>query len=40
VQYHPEATPGPEDTHYLFEKFADLLAGERGQREQTTLATR
>ena len=27
VQYHPEASPGPQDSHYLFEKFADLLAG-------------
>ena len=40
VQYHPEASPGPEDNHYLFDHFADLLAGERGKREQTTLATR
>ena len=21
VQYHPEASPGPHDSHYLFEKF-------------------
>jgi carbamoyl-phosphate synthase small subunit len=21
VQYHPEASPGPQDSHYLFEKF-------------------
>ena len=27
VQYHPEASPGPQDSHYLFKKFADLLAG-------------
>ena len=25
VQFHPEASPGPKDTGYLFEKFADLL---------------
>ncbi|MGB0795603.1 MAG: glutamine-hydrolyzing carbamoyl-phosphate synthase small subunit [Paracoccaceae bacterium] len=25
VQYHPEASPGPQDSHYLFEKFADLM---------------
>jgi carbamoyl-phosphate synthase small subunit len=23
VQYHPEASPGPMDPHYLFERFAD-----------------
>jgi carbamoyl-phosphate synthase small subunit len=22
VQYHPEASPGPQDSFYLFEKFA------------------
>ena len=27
VQYHPEASPGPQDSHYLFEKFADFMAG-------------
>ena len=21
VQYHPEASPGPQDSHYLFERF-------------------
>jgi len=25
VQYHPEASPGPEDSHYLFERFVDLI---------------
>ena len=25
VQYHPEASPGPQDSHYLFERFADLI---------------
>ena len=25
VQYHPEASPGPQDSHYLFEQFAALL---------------
>jgi carbamoyl-phosphate synthase small subunit len=30
VQYHPEACPGPEDTHYLFKKFIDLV--EKNQR--------
>jgi carbamoyl-phosphate synthase small subunit len=25
VQYHPEASPGPEDSHYLFARFVDLM---------------
>ena len=25
VQYHPESTPGPNDSKYLFDKFADLI---------------
>ena len=25
VQYHPEASPGPQDSHYLFGKFAEML---------------
>jgi carbamoyl-phosphate synthase small subunit len=25
VQYHPEASPGPRDSHYLFERFTDLM---------------
>jgi len=25
VQYHPEASPGPEDSHYLFERFIALM---------------
>jgi len=25
VQYHPEASPGPHDAHYLFDRFAQML---------------
>ena len=25
VQYHPEASPGPQDSHHLFERFAALI---------------
>jgi carbamoyl-phosphate synthase small subunit len=25
VQYHPEASPGPHDSHYLFDQFLDLV---------------
>lgn len=27
VQYHPEASPGPQDSFYLFEKFVGMLRG-------------
>ncbi len=26
VQYHPEASPGPQDSFYLFERFADAMS--------------
>jgi carbamoyl-phosphate synthase small subunit len=29
VQYHPESSPGPHDASYLFQRFVDLMAGER-----------
>jgi carbamoyl-phosphate synthase small subunit len=29
VQYHPEAAPGPHDSHYLFEDFVKLMAEGR-----------
>ncbi|MDX1738896.1 MAG: glutamine-hydrolyzing carbamoyl-phosphate synthase small subunit, partial [Alphaproteobacteria bacterium] len=29
VQYHPEASPGPQDSHYLFKRFVDLMAAEK-----------
>ena len=25
VQYHPESSPGPSDSYYLFERFMDLM---------------
>ena len=25
VQYHPEASPGPEDANYLFDEFMELI---------------
>jgi len=30
VQYHPEASPGPQDSHYLFERFVKLIEEQRG----------
>jgi carbamoyl-phosphate synthase small subunit len=30
VQYHPEASPGPEDSHYLFTRFLNLMRERKG----------
>ena len=30
VQYHPEASPGPHDSHYLFKRFVDLIEQAKG----------
>ena len=30
VQYHPEAAPGPHDSHYLFQEFAALMKEHKG----------
>jgi carbamoyl-phosphate synthase small subunit len=32
VQYHPEASPGPHDSLYLFQEFVELMGG-RGRKE-------
>ncbi len=29
VQYHPEASPGPQDSYYLFERFAEAMRQRR-----------
>ena len=29
VQYHPEASPGPQDSHYLFHRFTKLMADQK-----------
>ena len=29
VQHHPEASPGPQDSFYLFRRFAELMDGAR-----------
>jgi carbamoyl-phosphate synthase small subunit len=29
VQYHPEASPGPHDSHYLFDRFVSLMRQNR-----------
>ena len=32
VQYHPEASPGPHDADYLFEKFVKLMQSAKSER--------
>ena len=39
VQYHPEASPGPQDSHYLFIRFLNLIRERRslaGQDERSS----
>lgn len=31
VQFHPEASPGPQDSHYLFDEF-DVMMGKEGKK--------
>ncbi|WP_332305798.1 glutamine-hydrolyzing carbamoyl-phosphate synthase small subunit [Rhizobium sp. GR12] len=31
VQHHPEASPGPQDSHYLFRRFVNLLRERQGE---------
>jgi carbamoyl-phosphate synthase small subunit len=31
VQHHPEASPGPQDSHYLFRRFANLIRKRQGE---------
>jgi carbamoyl-phosphate synthase small subunit len=30
VQYHPEASPGPHDSHYLFRDFRTMMDEWKG----------
>ena len=32
VQYHPEASPGPRDSHYLFQRFAGLMEKKKAAK--------
>ena len=36
VQYHPEASPGPTDSHYLFDRFIEMI--ESAQSKNTAAA--
>ncbi len=31
VQYHPEASPGPQDSHYLFTRFVNFIREAKGE---------
>ena len=31
VQYHPEASPGPQDSHYLFGRFVEMMRESKGK---------
>jgi carbamoyl-phosphate synthase small subunit len=37
VQYHPESSPGPHDSRYLFPKFLRLIEDCRFKGTQLTL---
>ena len=30
VQHHPEASPGPQDSHYLFTRFTNMMRAQKG----------
>ena len=40
VQYHPEASPGPQDSHYLFTRFVALMERAEGQRRLIAMPKR
>ncbi len=36
VQFHPEASPGPADTAYLFDRFLEMMRNEKGDQHAKT----
>lgn len=34
VQHHPEASPGPQDSHYLFRRFTNMMRAAKGLPEE------
>ncbi|WP_067728348.1 carbamoyl phosphate synthase small subunit [Oceanobacillus damuensis] len=38
VQYHPEASPGPEDTNYLFDDFLNMIKKNQVKQEEEAYA--
>ena len=39
VQYHPESSPGPHDSHYLFDQFVELMRSNRTNATPSDVAT-
>jgi len=39
VQYHPEASPGPHDSRYLFDEFVEMIAADKNALTNTTVTT-
>ena len=33
IQYHPEASPGPHDSHYLFKRFVEMIEAHKASRK-------
>ncbi|WP_203332558.1 carbamoyl phosphate synthase small subunit [Planococcus beigongshangi] len=33
VQYHPESSPGPEDSNYLFDRFIEMMSANRKEQQ-------
>ena len=33
VQYHPEASPGPHDSHYLFKRFVEMIEKQKTKKK-------
>ena len=31
VQFHPEASPGPEETGYIFDDYLDMIKGNKAK---------
>ena len=40
VQYHPEASPGPHDSRYLFDEFINMIAEEKGIESKINYLTK
>ena len=34
VQYHPEASPGPRDSHYLFKRFVEMMRAHKSRERK------
>ncbi len=34
VQHHPEASPGPQDSHYLFRRFTNMMRAAKGMPQE------